>query len=90
MAVFGAIVMYIVCMLSLFALRKKEPTLERPFAAVAYPVFPAIALILAVMSLITMIYFNFELFLVFVGVMALAYCYFVLTPKQRAAAVDQI
>jgi ethanolamine permease len=47
MAVFGAIVMYIVSMLSLFALRKKEPFLTRPFAAIAYPYFPAIALVLA-------------------------------------------
>ena len=43
MSVFGAIVMYIVSMMSLFALRKHEPHLERPFTAVAYPIFPAIA-----------------------------------------------
>jgi ethanolamine permease len=89
MAVFGAIVLYIVSMLSLFALRKKEPNLERPFAAIAYPVFPAIALVLAVLSLITMVYFNFALFLVFIGLMAVAYGYFALTHHQRATAVDQ-
>lgn len=89
MAVFGAIVLYIVSMLSLFALRKKEPALERPFTAIAYPAFPAIALVLAALSLVTMIYFNFVLFLVFIGLMALAYGYFALTHRQRAMALDQ-
>ncbi|WP_137718690.1 ethanolamine permease [Methylobacillus flagellatus] len=89
MAVFGAIVLYIVSMLSLFSLRKKEPNLERPFTAVAYPVFPIIALVLAVLSLVTMIYFNFTLALLFLALMAIAYAYFHFTQKQRDTAVDQ-
>ncbi len=89
MSVFGAIVLYIVSMLSLFSLRKKEPNLERPFAAIAYPVFPAIALVLALVSLVTMIYFNFQLSLIFVGLMAIAYAYFHFTQEQRDTAVDQ-
>ena len=88
MAVFGAIVMYIVSMMSLFALRKKEPHLERPFAAVAYPLFPAIALSLAAISLVTMIYFNQQLTLVFFGLMALGYVYFSLTQHHRDASID--
>lgn len=88
MAVFGAIVMYIVSMMSLFALRKNEPHLERPFAAVAYPLFPAIALTLAVISLVTMIYFNQQLTLVFFGLMALGYVYFSLTQHHRDASID--
>src|SRR5690349_11010543 len=46
MSVFGAIVMYIVSMLSLFVLRSKEPDLARPFPAIGYPLFPAVALAL--------------------------------------------
>jgi ethanolamine permease len=88
MAVFGAIVMYIVSMMSLFALRKNEPHLERPFAAVAYPLFPAIALSLAVISLVTIIYFNQQLTLVFFGLMALGYVYFSLTQHHRDASID--
>jgi ethanolamine permease len=90
MAVFGAIVMYIVSMISLFALRKNEPNLERPFKAIAYPAFPAIALTLAVISLVTMIYFNQTLALLFVILMALAYTYFTLTQHHRDASVDNI
>jgi ethanolamine permease len=88
MAVFGAIVMYITSMMSLFALRKNEPNLERPFAAVAYPLFPAIALGLATVSLVTMIYFNQQLTVVFFGLMALGYVYFSLTQHHRDASAD--
>jgi ethanolamine permease len=88
MAVFGAIVMYIISMMSLFALRKNEPNLERPFKAIAYPAFPAIALILASISLITMIYFNETLALIFVVLMALAYAYFSMTQHHRDASSD--
>lgn len=88
MSVFGAIVMYIVSMLSLFALRKNEPNLDRPFAAVAYPIFPAIALGLAAISLVTMIYFNPQLTVVFFGLMALGYVYFSMTQHHRDATAD--
>lgn len=37
MAVFGAIVMYIISMAALFKLRRSEPALERPFRAPLYP-----------------------------------------------------
>jgi ethanolamine permease len=88
MSVFGAIVMYIVSMLSLFKLRQKEPNLDRPFKAIAYPLFPAIALVLAGMSLVTMIYFNQQLSLVFFGLMALGFVYFSMTKHDRDASSD--
>lgn len=90
MSVFGAIVMYIVSMMSLFALRKKEPNLTRPFKAVAYPTFPAIALTLALISLVTIIYYNQQLTLVFFGLMALGYIYFSLTQHHRDASTDNV
>jgi ethanolamine permease len=88
MAVFGAIVMYIISMLSLFALRKNEPEMSRPFPAMVYPLFPAIALVLAVISLVTMIYYNQLLAELFVALMAIAYGYFYLTKHHRDAAID--
>ena len=88
MAVFGAIVMYIVSMMSLFKLRKSEPNLQRPFKAVAYPLFPIIALVLAAISLVTMIYYNQQLTLVFVVLMVLGFVYFSMTQSQRDAAID--
>ncbi|MDR3390713.1 MAG: ethanolamine permease [Sulfuriferula sp.] len=88
MAVFGAIVMYIISMLSLFALRKNEPDMSRPFPALVYPLFPAIALVLAAISLVTMIYYNQLLAGLFVALMALAFGYFKLTGHHREAAID--
>jgi ethanolamine permease len=42
--------LYIVSMISLLRLRKKEPQLERPFKVPMYPLFPIIALIIAVFN----------------------------------------
>jgi len=83
MAVFGAIVM-----MSLFALRKNEPNLDRPFKAIAYPLFPGIALVLAVISLITMIYYNQQVSMLFFVLMALGFVYFSMTQHHRDASAD--
>ncbi len=84
MAVFGAIVMYIISMLALFKLRATEPTLERPFRAPLYPYAPAVALVLAVLALVAMVYYNFLLTLIFVGLFALGFVYFKATHQQDA------
>ncbi|WP_038820965.1 amino acid permease, partial [Pseudomonas syringae] len=86
MAVFGAIVMYIMSMLSLFKLRKTEPNLERSFRAPGYPVVPGIALALAVVCLVAMAWFNMLIGLIFLGLMAIGFIYFSLTAKSRADA----
>ncbi len=88
MSVFGAIVMYILSMMSLFQLRKTEPKLDRPFKAIAYPLFPAIALIISAISLVTMIYFNQQLSLIFFGLMLLGFVYFSMTQHHRDASSD--
>jgi ethanolamine permease len=54
-----------------------------------YPAFPLIALVLAVISLLTMAYYNQLLAGVFVGLMAVAYGYFTVTKHHRDAAVDK-
>jgi ethanolamine permease len=58
MSALGALVMYVMSLLSLMRLRKREPQLERPFRAPFYPVFPMTALIIAVVSLIAIAYYN--------------------------------
>ncbi len=86
MSVFGAMLLYIISMLSLFRLRQREPLLERPFKAFFYPVFPAFALVTAVLCLGTMFYFNALIGMIFIGLLALGYGYFALTHRQRDAA----
>jgi len=91
MSVFGAILMYILSMLSLFRLRRIEADLARPFRAPLYPFFPAFALFGALVCMITMIYYNWLIFLIFVAFMALGYVYFLLTGTSRSnvtAVVD--
>ena len=85
MSVFGAIVMYIMSMLSLFRLRKTEPNLERTFKAPGYPLVPGIALGLALVCLAAMIWFNGTIALLFLGLMAIGMVYFLLTGAQRDA-----
>ncbi|RRH89908.1 ethanolamine permease [Variovorax beijingensis] len=86
MAVLGAIVMYLISMAALFKLRRSEPGLERTYRAPFYPVFPAIALVLGVVCLGAMIWFNGMLTVLFGVLMAAAYGYFLLTSAQRKAA----
>ena len=88
MSALGAIVMYIVSMLSLFALRQNEPRLERPFPAIAYPLFPAVALVLALVSLVAMVYFNALLSLIFLVLLIASFAYFSSTKHHRIAADD--
>ncbi|MEO0330394.1 MAG: ethanolamine permease [Bacteroidota bacterium] len=75
-ACFGAISLYIISMISLFALRKNEPTLERPFRVPMYPFFPAIALAIATVALVAMTIYNLLIALIYFGIMAIAYAYF--------------
>jgi ethanolamine permease len=82
MAVFGAIVMYIMSMLSLFKLRRSEPQLERSFRAPGYPVVPAIALLLALVCLVAMVWFNAMICGMFIGLMALGSLFCVLVRSR--------
>ena len=65
MSVLGAIVMYVVSMISLFVLRKKEPNLARPYKAPFYPIFPFIALFLSVICMVAIVYYNLFLSAIF-------------------------
>ncbi|MDH4451253.1 MAG: ethanolamine permease [Rhodoferax sp.] len=87
MSVFGAILMYILSMLSLFKLRRSEPAMARPFRAPLYPYFPAFALFGALVCMATMIYYNPLIFGLFVGFLAVGYGYFKLTGQRRADAM---
>ncbi|HGY1082782.1 ethanolamine permease [Aeromonas salmonicida] len=87
MAVFGAIVMYIT-MAALFKLRRSEPALERPFRAPLYPFAPALALGLAVLCLVAMVYYNGLLALIFGALMLAGYAYFRLTHDEGIATSD--
>lgn len=75
-ACFGALSLYIVSMVSFFALRKKEPHMERPFRVPLYPFFPLTALIIATVALVAMAYYNPVLAAIFFGILGVSYLYF--------------
>src|SRR4030095_1473937 len=81
-AVFGALTLYVISMISVIALRKKEPGMARPFKVPFYPYFPAIALIIAFVSLIAMATLYVKLALIYFGILALSYIWFSLTVNK--------
>jgi len=83
MSVFGALVMYIMSMLSLFQLRKIAPKLERSFRAPLYPYAPMLALVIAAICLIAMVYYNPLIAAIFVAFMVVGFIYFQATAQQR-------
>lgn len=72
MSVLGALCMYILSMAALFRLRKREPDLHRPFRAPLYPFFPALAIGLAAIALVAIVYYNALVSALFAGLFVLA------------------
>jgi len=75
-ACFGALTLYIVSMVAMFNLRKKEPNLVRPFKVPFYPLTPAIALVIAVVAFVAMIIYNPTLALIYFGMLLVSYIWF--------------
>jgi len=73
LSVVGALVMYISSLLSLFRLRRTEPGLRRPFKTPLYPAVPLIALLLSVVCLGAIFWYNSGLSMLFLGLMAGSY-----------------
>jgi ethanolamine permease len=76
LACFGAVSLYILSMVALFRLRKLEPDLERPFKAVLYPVFPAIALAIAALSLVALAVYNVSVAAIFAAIVVAGLVYY--------------
>lgn len=84
-AVFGALTLYVISMISFFALREKEPDMVRPFKTPMYPWFPAIALVIAAVALVAMTIYNPMIALVYLGILIATYILFrVLNPTKTA------
>lgn len=83
LSVFGALTLYILSMVALIQLRKKEPELHRPFKTPLYPIAPVAALIIAAISFIAMTIYNFNLAVIYVGFLAVSYGLFKLFHKKK-------
>jgi len=76
LAVFGALTLYIIAMVSLLVLRKKEPEMNRPFRVPLYPLSPVLALVIAAFSIVVMSYYNFNLALIYFGLLIASFFVF--------------
>lgn len=76
MACFGALSLYIISMISVMVLRKKERQLERPFRVPFYPYFPVIALVVAIVAMVAMITLYLALAIIYFAIIALTYAGF--------------
>lgn len=72
-SVFGALTLYIISMISIVILRKKEPELHRPFRIRFYPLFPLVALIIASVSIVAMFIFNPKLGLIYFSILLITF-----------------
>jgi len=63
----GALLLYILSMLSVFKLRRSAPDLPRPFKTPFYPLSPAIALLIAIISSAAIIWYNWQITVLFVA-----------------------
>lgn len=85
-ACFGAVSLYIISMISVLRLRKKDPGLPRPFKVPFYPAFPIIALFIASVSMIAMITLNLGLAMIYFGILVLSYIWFHVFVKSKIDA----
>lgn len=90
MACFGALTLYIISMVAMLALRKKEPALERPFKVPFYPYFPVVAFIIASVSLVAMTTLYLKIALVYFGILAISYILFYFFAKPVTDAKEAI
>lgn len=81
-SVFGALTLYAVSMVSVLRLRKTEPNLERPFKVPLYPLLPILALVIAVTSIIAMIFYNQLMGVIYLGILVSSLVAFSLFDKK--------
>ncbi len=89
LAVFGALTLYVMSMLSFFRLRQKEPYMKRPFVAPFVPWAPLLALVLSLVFLISMCVFYFSLACLYFTILAGGFLYYlVFVPRSVKVVAD--
>lgn len=84
-SVFGALTLYIISMISVLKLRQAEPQLERPFKVPLYPILPILALAIASISFIAMIYYNHLLGGIYLAIIGVSLLVFTIKEKKSTA-----
>lgn len=92
-AVFGALTLYALSMISLFVWRKKHPetnatTNANQYKTPWYPMTPMIALVLSLFCLLAMTYFNGKLALIYLGIVGCGFIWFHLGVSEKTKNRD--
>lgn len=85
LSVFGALLLYLISLLSVFKLRRAEPAMPRPYRVPLYPLSPLIALVGVLVAFFSMTYYNLEVAGLFLLILGAGYLYFQLTRGNRAS-----
>ena len=89
-ACFGALTLYIVSMVALLQLRQKEPDLVRPFKVPFYPFTPIVALVIASVAFVAITWFNFELAVVYFGIVGGAFLIFRVSGRGKKMRQEEL
>jgi len=84
LSVFGALTLYIISMISILKLRQKEPELHRPFRVPLYPIFPIVALVIAIFSFVAMALYNEVLASIYFLILGLSFAVFKMVKKYNS------
>jgi APA family basic amino acid/polyamine antiporter len=85
-ATFSSLIFYIVTIIGLFILRKKEPNTPRPYKAWGYPVVPLLYIIITSLICIDLLVFSFMNSILGVAIIALGIpVYYFIVKKEGSA-----
>lgn len=82
LSVLGALTLYVLAMITILRLRRREPGLERPFRVPLYPLFPVVALVIGAVCLIALVSLNIKLSLIYFSLLGLSYIWFTFFVKR--------
>lgn len=82
-AVFGALTLYMMAMITMIRLRKREPDMERPFKAPFFPLAPWLALVIAGVSFLAMTFQDVYLAGIFLTIMIGSWLLFRAFPSTK-------
>lgn len=89
-AVFGALTLYIVSLLAHMKLRTAEPSLPRPFRIPLYPAAPLVGLIIAVVAMAAVTWYNLRLALIYAAILVVSYAWFRIASRATSSSREEI
>jgi ethanolamine permease len=83
LSVLGALTLYALAAAAQLVLRRREPELPRPFRTPFSPALPITALVLALVCLVAVVWFNLGLAALYAGLLGLGYGWYLLWVRPR-------